>query len=190
MTLRSIRLQVPPPPRLSLLLIALLLACCCASTDDENAASTVAPIQEALQHVIAQFPPSPSSPEGRKIIPVVYSSVASNTSSGDSSSSVGGFRFNHLVLDPKTGQLYAGAVNRLLQLKSDLTLVEQLVTGMRLCSTFKTLIIIIFFLNILVESTKKLFCHFFAYMKVEEPFFFFKSLEAQIPSSTLYELHR
>ena len=37
--------------------------------------------------------------------------------------------FNHLTIDPTTGRLYAGAVNRLLQLDSNLNLEEYVSTG-------------------------------------------------------------
>lgn len=41
----------------------------------------------------------------------------------------GVLRFNHLTIDPATGRLYAGAINRLLQLDSNLRLEEYVSTG-------------------------------------------------------------
>jgi len=41
----------------------------------------------------------------------------------------GALRFNHLTVDPSSGRLYAGAVNRLFQLNSNLTLEEYVSTG-------------------------------------------------------------
>ncbi|XP_063990960.1 plexin-B [Diachasmimorpha longicaudata] len=44
----------------------------------------------------------------------------------------GPLRFNHLTIDPATGRLYAGAINRLLQLDKNLQLEEIVSTGPRL----------------------------------------------------------
>lgn len=41
----------------------------------------------------------------------------------------GTVRFNHLTIDPTTGRLYAGAINRLLQLDKNLQLEEIVSTG-------------------------------------------------------------
>jgi len=41
----------------------------------------------------------------------------------------GVLKFNHLTIDPLSGRLYAGAVNRLFQLNSNLTLEEYVSTG-------------------------------------------------------------
>lgn len=41
----------------------------------------------------------------------------------------GSIRFNHLAIDPVTGRIYAGAVNKLFQLDSNLQLEEYISTG-------------------------------------------------------------
>jgi hypothetical protein len=80
----------------------LLLFCCCLLFG--SASSTkhdeVSGIPPETVHIVAQYPNNASQ-----------------------------LLFNHLVLDPKTGQIFAGAVNRLLQLDSELRLKELLITG-------------------------------------------------------------
>lgn len=121
--LRSISLQplVPPPPRLTLLLtlyyVCLVLCSisvrAVAATSEEAAGSTAAPNETQPVHIVAQFPPLAAGQTQRTHLDYNATSL----------------RFNHLVIDPKTGQLFAGAVNRLLQLDSDLKLKENVITG-------------------------------------------------------------
>ncbi|XP_014213293.1 plexin-B [Copidosoma floridanum] len=108
--LPAARPLVPPPPRLpfSLLFPLLYLLVCAVVRADDG--STSGPPTTEPQHIVAQFPAAPDT----------------NNATRDEE-----LRFNHLVLDPRSGQLYAGAVNRLVQLDPDLRLRELVITGPR-----------------------------------------------------------
>ncbi|XP_066586668.1 plexin-B [Prorops nasuta] len=88
----------------------------------DTPASTVTSVQENRSpHIVAQFP------------------IGKNLSYGlcpshPNASKECLLEFNHLAIDTKTGRLYAGAVNRLLQLSSNLRLEEYVSTGPRLDS--------------------------------------------------------
>ncbi|XP_016844903.1 plexin-B [Nasonia vitripennis] len=117
----SLRPLVPPPPRLTQLLIlyyACLVLCliplqAVSATSEEVAGSASASNETQLVHIVAQFPSLASGQMQRTYLD--YNSTS--------------LRFNHLVIDPNTGQLFAGAVNRLLQLDSDLQVKEHVITG-------------------------------------------------------------
>lgn len=68
-------------------------------------------------HIIAQYPPD----DARAHRPLDPNATRD-----------GALRFNHLTVDPSTKRLYAGAVNRLLQLDADLRLEESVATGPRM----------------------------------------------------------
>lgn len=83
----------------------------------DTPASTVPPVQENRSlHVITQFPMGDGQRYG-------FYPLDPNTTRE------GVLRFNHLTIDPATGRLYAGAINRLLQLDSNLRLEEYVSTG-------------------------------------------------------------
>lgn len=83
----------------------------------DTPASTVPPVQENRSlHIITQFPMGDSQRYG-------FYPLDPNTTRE------GALRFNHLTIDPATGRLYAGAINRLLQLDSNLRLEEYVSTG-------------------------------------------------------------
>lgn len=83
----------------------------------DTPASTVPPIQDNRSpHIVAQFPAGNGQQYG-------YFPLDGNTTRE------GALRFNHLVIDPSTGRLYAGAINRLFQLDSSLKLEEYVSTG-------------------------------------------------------------
>lgn len=83
----------------------------------ETPSSTVPPIQENRSlHVVAQFPSGDGQRYG-------FYPIDPNTTRE------GALRFTHLTIDPATGRLYAGAINRLLQLDSNLKLEEYVSTG-------------------------------------------------------------
>ena len=114
--------MVPPPPRLPPLLIlhyiflvlcSIFLQVAIAISEEGAGSSTIAPEVQPV-HIVAQFPPITEEPS----INLDYNGTGE-----------GALRFNHLVLDPQTGQLYAGAVNRLMQLDSELNLKELVITG-------------------------------------------------------------
>ncbi|XP_076249106.1 plexin B [Calliopsis andreniformis] len=82
--------------------------------------STILPIQENRSlHTVTQFPSGDGQRYG-------FYPIDPNTTRE------GALRFNHLTIDPATGRLYAGAINRLLQLDSNLRLEEYVSTGPRL----------------------------------------------------------
>lgn len=83
----------------------------------DTPASTVPSVQENRSlHIITQFPMGDSQRYG-------FYPLDPNTTRE------GALRFNHLTIDPITGKLYAGAINRLLQLDSNLRLEEYVSTG-------------------------------------------------------------
>lgn len=83
----------------------------------DTPASTAPPMQEnrSLQ-IVTQFPTGDGQRYG-------FYPLDPNTTRE------GLLRFNHLTIDPATGRLYAGAINRLLQLDSNLRLEEYVSTG-------------------------------------------------------------
>ncbi|KAJ8682893.1 hypothetical protein QAD02_018685 [Eretmocerus hayati] len=102
----------PPPPRLPYLLhllILLLTFFCNIFAKDALVVQSSLAIDQPLQMIVSQFPSSQSL------------QLLDQTQ--------GPLKFNHLVVDPKTGQLYGGAVNRLLRLDPSLELIELVVTG-------------------------------------------------------------
>lgn len=83
----------------------------------DTPASTVPPIQDNRSpHILAQFPAENGQRYG-------HFPLEANTTRE------GALRFNHLTIDPSTGRLYAGAINRLFQLDSNLKLEEYVSTG-------------------------------------------------------------
>lgn len=83
----------------------------------DTPASTAPPIQDNTSpHIVAQFPPENGQRYGH------FSLEANSTREGP-------LRFNHLAIDPSTGRLYGGAVNRIFQYDSDLKLEEHVSTG-------------------------------------------------------------
>lgn len=69
-------------------------------------------------HIIAQFPSADDEEAYR-------ASQDDNNGTREG----GSVSFNHMIVDSKTGQLFVGAVNRLLQLNPDLSLRELVITG-------------------------------------------------------------
>lgn len=123
--LRSFPLRplVPPPPRLlppsitCMYLVAwFFLVQRIAVTDASETTTTISPNETHSPHIVAQF----SSIEGQRhgFYPLDPNATRE-----------GALRLNHLTIDPETGQLYVGAVNRLLQLDSNLNLEELVSTG-------------------------------------------------------------
>lgn len=117
-------LSVPPPPRL--LFLAIFIVCTTTSLTANTTTTTTTTINpstttllslEPPQHVIAQFPKNDRQQQS------TYADYNGTTTRE------AGFRFNHLVLDQRTGQLFGGAVNRLVQLDADLKLIELASTG-------------------------------------------------------------
>lgn len=93
--------------------------------------STAPPVQENRSlHVMAQFPAGDGQRYG-------FYPLDPNTTRE------GALRFNHLTIDPVTGRLYAGAINRLLQLDSNLRLEEYVSTG-----TFYIILSFMFFTKV------------------------------------------
>lgn len=83
----------------------------------DTPASTVPPIQDNRSpHIVAQFPAGNGQRYG-------HFPLDSNKTRE------GALRFNHLAIDPSMGKLYAGAINRLFQLDSNLDLEEYVSTG-------------------------------------------------------------
>lgn len=83
----------------------------------DTPAGTAPPIQENKSpHIIAQFPAGNGQRYGH------FSLDANATREG-------ALRFNHLAIDPSSGRLYGGAINRLFQLDSNLKLEEYVSTG-------------------------------------------------------------
>lgn len=83
----------------------------------DTPASTAPPVQENRSlHIVTQFPMGDGQRYG-------FYPLDPNTTRE------GALRFNHLTIDPATGRLYAGAINRLLQLDSNLRLEEYVSTG-------------------------------------------------------------
>ncbi|XP_014222817.2 plexin-B isoform X2 [Trichogramma pretiosum] len=122
--------QVPPPPRLQrvwlLFVLSSLLLLLQHQAVRAQEESTKQPTSTELlvpQPVVGQFP-SERVRAGQKQLDMGSSSSSSGNSTGP-----GPLRFNHLVLDSKTGQLFAGAVNRLIKLDANLELEEVVVTG-------------------------------------------------------------
>ncbi|XP_012278173.1 plexin-B isoform X2 [Orussus abietinus] len=119
----------PPPPASMLfcspislssmyLVVWLLVALASASLDVP--VSTVPSIEENRSpHIVAQFPSTDPNRYG------LFPTEANATKEG-------ALRLNHLTIDPNTGRLYTGAVNRLLQMDSNLKLEEYVSTGPRL----------------------------------------------------------
>ncbi|XP_047364074.1 plexin-B [Vespa velutina] len=83
---------------------------------DTPASTTVPPQENKSPHITAQFPAEESQQYG-------FYALDPNTTRE------GALRFNHLAIDPMTKRLYIGAVNRLLQLDSNLKLEEHVSTG-------------------------------------------------------------
>lgn len=83
---------------------------------DTPASTTVPPQENKSPHITAQFPGEDSQQYG-------FYALDPNTTRE------GALRFNHLAIDPMTKRLYIGAVNRLLQLDSNLKLEEHVSTG-------------------------------------------------------------
>ncbi|XP_033220264.1 plexin-B [Belonocnema kinseyi] len=123
-----VRPLVPPPPRLSFpsldpsssytcIAIWFLLALATVAIDADAPAF---PTQETRSpHVVAQFPSAGDQHPG--LFPAHPNVTRENS-----------LTFNHLTIDPGTGRLYAGAINRLFQLDSSLRLEEFVATGPRL----------------------------------------------------------
>ncbi|XP_015599759.1 plexin-B [Cephus cinctus] len=121
---------VPPPPRLPLpsvrlasfssaSIVAWLLVTLVTAAMDAPASSIPPSSENQSPHVVAQFP----LPVGQRY--ELYPLDPNTTREG-------ALRFNHLTIDPSTGRLYAGAVNRLVQLDSNLRLEELVSTGPRM----------------------------------------------------------
>lgn len=122
---------VPPPPRLhlffsclgsisSLPLAVLLLVTIVAAAMDTPASPAPHLQNKNSPHIVVQFP-SINNPRN-----TFFPLDPNNTREG-------ALRFSHLTVDPKTNRLYAGAVNRLMQLNSDLELEALVSTGKKLC---------------------------------------------------------
>lgn len=107
----------------------------------DTPASTVPPVQENRSlHIITQFPMGDSQRYG-------FYPLDPNTTRE------GALRFNHLTIDPATGRLYAGAINRLLQLDSNLRLEEYVSTGKYNFFLYSNYI---FYKRILIKIAKKM----------------------------------
>ena len=107
------KLLVPPPPRLVMILLLLIATTLIKADEDLIAAESN--IQQQKQQ---QLPPV--------YVPIVAQFPDKNDSR---LAKIGDFRFNHLIVDPKSGYLFAGAVNRLFKLDSSLQLDDVVVTG-------------------------------------------------------------
>lgn len=107
----------------------------------DTPASTVPLVQENRSlHIITQFPMGDSQRYG-------FYPLDPNTTRE------GALRFNHLTIDPATGRLYAGAINRLLQLDSNLRLEEYVSTGKYNFFLYSNYI---FYKRILIKIAKKM----------------------------------
>ena len=122
-----LRPLVPPPPRLpsplldpsssyTCIAIWFLLVLATVAIDTPASSSPLTTQETRSAHVVAQFPSVGEQRQG--LFPVHPNATRENS-----------LTFNHLTIDPSTGRLYAGAVNRLLQLDSDLKLEEFVSTG-------------------------------------------------------------
>ncbi|XP_058804816.1 LOW QUALITY PROTEIN: plexin-B [Phymastichus coffea] len=109
--------RVQPPPRLLVLCLLLALVSAVARGVDEEASSSAPPPTEPPQHIVARYPGSDDDQL------TVYADY--NTTREDS------LRFNHLLLEPASGNLLVGAVNRLVQLDADLRPLQLVITGPR-----------------------------------------------------------
>ncbi|XP_034935883.1 plexin-B [Chelonus insularis] len=143
----AVMLVVPPPPRLrsikcqswsiesflsSAWLFTIALVTLTISTTAQTVPSsspstsvlssssslTTIPQENLTLHIVARFPPETERSDFNKL--------------NLNSTREGPLRFNHLTIDPSTGRLYAGAVNRLLQLDANLKLEQLVSTGPRL----------------------------------------------------------
>ncbi|EZA53760.1 Plexin-B [Ooceraea biroi] len=119
-------LLLPPPlshrPSFTSMSVAVWFLTILATAAIDTPASTVLPIQQQdnrSPHVVAQFP----AENGQR-----YGHFPLDTNA----TREGALRFNHLTIDPSTGGLYAGAINRLFQLDLNLRLEEYVSTGPRL----------------------------------------------------------
>ncbi|XP_046429444.1 plexin-B [Neodiprion fabricii] len=121
---------VPPPPRLSLFskclgsvsslpIAAWLLVTIAAAAMDAPASPVPLSPEKTSPHIVAQFPSLGNLRSN-------FSPLVLNTTRE------GALKFNHLTSDPITNRLYAGAVNRLMQLDSDLQLEAIVSTGPRM----------------------------------------------------------
>lgn len=102
-----------------------------AAAIDTPASTPVAPSPVAQQqqqqqdnnvvrspHIVAQFPAGENGQRYGHFPPLDANATRE-----------GALRFNHLTIDPASGRLYAGAINRLFQLDSSLKLEEYVLTG-------------------------------------------------------------
>lgn len=102
---------------LSFMSVAIWFLVILATAAIDTPASTIAPIQDNRSpHIVGQFPVGNVQRYG-------HFSLDANTTRE------GALRFNHLTIDPSSGRLYAGAINRLFQLDSNLKLEEYVSTG-------------------------------------------------------------
>ncbi|KAH0546188.1 plexin-B [Cotesia glomerata] len=92
-----------------------------SSSSSTASASSHLSQDNSTQHIVARYPPE----SGLRLIDTYPKLDANSTREGP-------LRFNHLTIDPTTGRLYAGAVNRLMQFDANLKLEKLVSTGPRL----------------------------------------------------------